>query len=504
MAASRAVAAITSVVAVPFIVRDLGWTRFGLWEAIVALSSVSTLITGPAGGTLLWRMSLAYGAGNRRTLRLLVRAGVWGALLLLGVLFPIAALFRTAVGRFLRVEAGEAETVGRVFLVLAALVFVTGINETLSALNAATQRSRVVSVSNTTGQIIMYTVSIIGLHFGLGLWAMLLGLASGQLLTMVLLVAGARRGIATLPDSPGEITYSSEGTARYFGLLEVGALSAFLRGQTDRLILARLASPVWAGYYSIAARLANLIMELSNLLYVPTIAAAGALVAAGKWSEVQLLYRHTMAIVSAGGMLLGVVLIGLPGQLIVLWVGEPVPEAATILRLIAGGTLTAVMLTGPGTAICKGIGRLGIETRYVILGLGLNVSLTVALTLTIGPVGAVIASAASWACSSVYFAHLLHKTVDLPPAPMWRNVRTLLAIAVAAFMLGYASRYIPASTGRSDALLALTLLVPAGIATVLVLGVWSGGLSLLDVWRGFRALRRSASPRIPQRWTDTP
>ena len=57
----------------------------------------------------------------------------------------------------------------------------------------------------------------------------------------------------------------------------IGSVSAALRGSTDKIILASMASPVWAGQLlGIAARLANLVMEASNVFYAPLIAVVRA------------------------------------------------------------------------------------------------------------------------------------------------------------------------------------------------------------------------------------
>ena len=62
-----------------------------------------------------------------------------------------------------------------------------------------------------------------------------------------------------------------------------------------------------------------------------------------------------------------------------------IPEAAPIPSPLLGGNTVAVILTGPGTALCKGIGRVGIETVYVMINLTLNLTLTVLLVIWVGP-----------------------------------------------------------------------------------------------------------------------
>jgi O-antigen/teichoic acid export membrane protein len=483
LAASRFAAAIASLIAVPVIIHHLGLVAFGTWELLVAVASLSTVVTGPLSGTLLWRMSLAWGQGDATVLRRLVRAGLVAGVLVTAVLIPATLLGGGAVSRLVHASASQADLVQALLFGLVLLTALTVTNDTLGALNSAAQRVRVTSLAQTTGQITMHSVCVVSLTLGIGLPAMLLGMLAGQLTTCAILLLGVRRSLAGLNPTSSSPPIARGETKRYFALLTVGSLSALLRGQTDRIVLAWLASPVWVGYYGVAARLANLVMEVNNLFYVPTIAAAGALVGARRWGAVRALFRTTMTMVTAGGAVLGIVLIGAPELLLLLWLGTAAPEAAFVLRILSAGTLTAVMLTGPGTAICKGSGAPGRETQYVIVSLLLNLVLTVVLTTVIGPIGTVIASSVSWSIGAAYFAFVLCPTFRLPKAPARRAAVTLAAVAVAALTVATMLRVMPAVTTRAGAVCGLLGLLVLGLAVVAVLGRWTGGLTVADVLR---------------------
>jgi O-antigen/teichoic acid export membrane protein len=494
MAVSRFLAAVASLLAVPVIIHDLGFTRFGVWESMVALVSLTTILTAPAAGTLLWRMSMAWGERDRRTLIRLLWAGIAGAFTLTVVLVPIAVLLRHFVSRFLGMGSADAATVQTLFLGLVVLVLITTVNDTLGALNSAAQRVRITSFGQTVGQITAQVVCVTGLRAGLGLHAMLLGVAVGQLTTMAFLALGVRTVVRRLPATGAPQSDRPVRTSRYFALFTVGTVSGALRGQTDRVVLAWLASPVWVGYYSLAARLASLLMEFSNLLYVPTIAAVGALMGTGRWGAVRSLFATSMKVVSGGAAVLGVVLIGMPGPLLLLWVGRPVPEAALILRILSAGILLAVVLTGPGTALCKGIGRLGIETQYVIIGLILNITLTIVLSITVGAMGTVIASSISWSVGAIYFAFLLHRKLRLPRRPMRQAAATLVGVFVAAAVTASVLHVIPSPVGRLDAFVTLLILAPLGIATLVTFGTITGGVGFSDIALLVNLALRRAQP----------
>ena len=197
--------------------------------------------------------------------------------------------------------------------------------------------------------------------------------------------------------------------ARYSGLVTVGSVAAALRDQTDKVILASLASPAWVAYYGIAARLCGLVMEIISFFYLPILTAVGALNAMGDWDGVRRLYSRLMAIVSSLTGLVVVVVAGLADRLVVLWIGHPIPQVTILLWLLITGSASAAMLTGPGTAICRGCGRVEIETTYLAFNLVLNLVLTVSLVLLIGPIGTAVATGSTWALSSILFLFVLHK-----------------------------------------------------------------------------------------------
>ena len=193
-------------------------------------------------------------------------------------------------------------------------------------------------------------------------------------------------------------------------------------------------------------------------------------------------------------------MIGLSDPLILLWIGAPVPEAPTILRILAAGSLVAVAITGPGTAICKGIGRPDIELRYVVVSLLVNVVLTAGLVLTIGPIGTVAASSASWALGALYFAVLVHRALKLPRAPTRMAAATLIGTGVAAGLVATAVRLLPGLAGRRDAFVVIAVCTPLGLGALLAIGGRLGGLNWKDVASLSLAMSRLLKPR--GRWAS--
>jgi hypothetical protein len=188
---------------------------------------------------------------------------------------------------------------------------------------------------------------------------------------------------------------------------------------------------------------------------------------------VRLLFQDAMRAIRSIATLAGIALLGAPLPLIYLWIGRLLPEAALLLQVIAGGILVAVIVTGPGTAIGKGIGRPEIETRYVVVGLALNVALTVGLVWAVGAWGTVIASSASWILASGYFARILHRSLSLPRSATRLSLFALASVAIAVSGMLLVGSWLPAPSSRLQAAIELCLSMAVGGALL-----WAAGALL--------------------------
>jgi O-antigen/teichoic acid export membrane protein len=240
-----------------------------------------------------------------------------------------------------------------------------------------------------------------------------------------------------------------------------------------------------------AARLCSLVLEIIGFFYVPILTAAGALNAMGDWEAVRRLYVRLMAVVSVLTGLIVVGVAGLADRLIVLWIGHPIPEVTVLLWLLIAGAASAAMLTGPGTAICRGCGRVEIETAYLAFNLVLNVVLTVSLVLLIGPIGTAVATGMTWALASILFLFVLHRSLDLPVDASWRAAGTVvLAAAVAAALYAISASW-GLDHGRREAFVSIAVLGSAGGLVYLALVAAFRLVPVRETYTSVRALVRS-------------
>ena len=488
--AARLVTAGLSLATIPVIVSRLGVSTFGTWEALVALAGLTALFQAGISGTLVWRISEAHGRADGAEIRRLARVGfgvVWAVFLLI---FPFAWMLREPAVRFLGVSGEMQLVAAQMFPIVAAMTLLNGLSETLEAVVSGSQRTGLVNVIGAAAHTLNYSAAIVMLLLGVGLWSLVIGqgIAFVARFSGAWWTSGASHGAVSLvPTLPRR---SDVVMARYSGLLIFGAVTAALRDQTDKVVLASLASPTWVGYYGIAARLSALVMEIIRFVYLPILTAVGALHAMGDWEGVRQMYSRLMAIVSIVTGLIVVTVLGLSDYLMVLWIGRPIPEVTPLLWWLMAGSASAAMLTGPGTAICRGAGRPGIETTYLAVNMVLNLALTVALVVLIGPIGTAIATGSTWAVSSILFLFVLHGRIDLPRDASIRAAMTAVLAAILAGVVYWASGLAGLPSGRPTAFLYCMVLGSIGAAAYLGMLLGVRLLSVKDALAALDALRR--------------
>jgi O-antigen/teichoic acid export membrane protein len=365
------------------------------------------------------------------------------------------------------------------------------VGETFGALLISHQRAGVMTLIQSGAVVTNNAFVIFGLSRGWQLWSLLLGNTVGVAATIVGLyiavvkVCGTK--IRVTPLVPQWI--EAKPLLRYAGFLALGAVSMSLRDQTDKLVLANLGSSLWTAWLGMASRLASLVLIVCSFFYVPLVSAVAALNARGDWAGVRRLYEN---VTIALPMLMGVIVVltaSAYDRLLVMWIGRSVPQVAPILFILLAGNIAAVVLTGAGTSLCRGIGRVRLETTYIVVCVVSNIGLKFVLTWLLGPIGSVVASAASWAIGSTVFIILLHRAVALPHTTL-RAAATIPVMAAAVVAARAAAGSMPQGMTRWHAALSAAEVGGAAVAVYVFLLVATGVFPLSVFRRIASACRR--------------
>jgi O-antigen/teichoic acid export membrane protein len=181
-----------------------------------------------------------------------------------------------------------------------------------------------------------------------------------------------------------------------------------------------------------------------------------------------------------------VALFGASYALIIAWLGPEFHTSGTV-ALVLGLGYAINIATGAGTAVAMGAGRPDLDRNYSLLGLALNLLLTIGLGVLFGRWGVIAATALGLAISSVWLIRsvdrwLAASVLSLRGIAGSPGTRGLLAWGA---IVGGSSALIASSVGLTSRWAALAL----GVATLLVFGtVWliavtrMGILSIRGLW----------------------
>jgi O-antigen/teichoic acid export membrane protein len=451
---SRLLSLGTSLVTVPVVLSRLGLDGYGGWEAMMAIAALVTVFQTTVNGTLVWKMSAAYGTGDVAGIRRLMGMGIAAVLGMVALITPFVWTMRYQLVGLSNIPPLYRAAAVWVIPILVSQTTLGAAGETFAAVLIAHQRAGVTTLIQTAALMANSGFAIIGLLHGWQVWSLLLGntvgvvaAIAGQYLAVVKIC-----GIASLrPHVPNWA--EARPLLGYAGFLAIGQISIALRDQADKLVLASVGSTVWTAWFGLAWRLANLALMVCTFFYVPLVSAVAALAANGDWVGVRRIYANTMILMPYLAGAFVVVVASAYDRLLMIWIGRSVPQVGPILFILLTGNIIAVVLTGVGSSLCKGIGKVSMETIYIIICVVANVVLKLILTPWLGPIGTVLSSAVSWALGSIIFVIMLHRAVELPNTAI-RAAAMIPMMFVAVMITRAATGVLPASTTRLHALVA--------------------------------------------------
>lgn len=434
---------------------------YGAWEAIYAVSILMGVFQSTMGGVLLWRFSQAFGRQSHQEMQRVVSYGLFTAILMFLFMTPLAWLLRERIAESLQIPAGFRQTATIAIPCIVGCMSFGAMGEVFAAILSGSQRAGIANMLVATGNLVNNLVSLIALTTGLGFWSLVIGYGVGVLFTVTAVFFVSRKFLGEFHLVPRPPPIDELRRSRhYVGFMLMHGAAVAFRDQLDKLVIAAFSTTASTAQFSLAARLAGFVPLVCGFIYTPVIAAAGALHSRGDEAGLKRLYLDTTVIV---GVLVGfcsVILASLGDRLIVLWVGHADPQVTDLLRILLVGSTTAVLLTGAGTAMCKGVGMVRMEGIYILVMLALNCVLKPLLIRAIGSSGTVIASSLSWALSSILFASLLHKAIPAIRAGIHKSVQMLGVFAGCSLIGVYLIPAIPVNAGRKDAVLSLLIYSP--------------------------------------------
>ena len=419
------VAQIAPIIAIfaitPLLLHRLGIDRFGVWTlALVALSTLAAL-DGGISASLSRFFAVHAAAGDRAEAgRLLLGALLFFLVLGLTVTalaFPLVPLI---VGLF-NIPAeleGEASAALRWVPMLAALALMA---DSSAAVLQGNSRFRALAGAMVASSLALVVAVVVLVQPGEHLGTLVVATALRYLMLIVVSLAFATRDVSIqrplLPSRRARHELRS-----YAARMQLSAITAFVNGELDALVIAAFLPVRYVGLYGIAIQAASAVRSLPLYVFAPvltrmttTFGNHGRVAAAREFERFERAWLP--AVLGYGVVAVATIAFAVP-----IWLGDGYRLSGEAAAVLLAGYMLHVGFTGMRTCYVRAVGYPGLETRYQLVWAAANALLTVPLAVLAGMLGVVAATAGTAAGASLYFVALCRRKEALPvtwPAHRW-------------------------------------------------------------------------------------
>jgi len=193
--------------------------------------------------------------------------------------------------------------------------------------------------------------------------------------------------------------------------MQICSFAAIIYTQADKVILSHFLGLNFVTFYELGQKAANAIKMFPMLLISALVPAVSELEASNDKEKLRELYERGSKYISLVVFPLIFLSIIVASDLINLWVGDKFSLAVLSFQVLIIGYGINV-LTGMGTSIVRGIGKPEYETRYAVLTLIMQLTLSIILVQIFGFRGVLASVLITAFVVSLYFLLTFHKLLN--------------------------------------------------------------------------------------------
>lgn len=399
-----------NLVLTPFLLLHLGVSRYGLYALLSSLRGLLSNLDGGLGPTASRYFSVFAGSRDRRaTSSLLMTVSVMLALVV-GTLAALVAIFAPNITVFVHASTAlhrEAAVLMRAFM---PLMFVSALRTVFQQIISAQHRWAYLNISGTVSTVVYAVLALLFVWQGHGLIGLFWANVGQEVVLVLASVVGARhfvklRECHLLPW--GEI----RDIVRYASRVQVAAVASSFNFEIDSLLVGLIFPVRYVAFYSIGANFSSQLVSLPMNAGSPiavtlsrTYGRSGFKATLLEFVDIQRVWVRAIAaypLIGAASVYFA----------ILRWLGPQERLAGVVAAiLLVGQTMT--LLSPVMAEFSKSVKRPGLESRYLGVGMVINVAFTVPLAFTIGMLGVPVGTALGQIASNLYFLHIARREID--------------------------------------------------------------------------------------------
>ncbi|MFC2084422.1 oligosaccharide flippase family protein [Bacteroidota bacterium] len=417
---------------IPYIISKIGIERYGIWVLAFSVIGFIALLDFGIGDVYTKFVAEYIAKGSIEELNRIISTGFTFSIFI-GLIFSFVLLLRNnilEIFNFQQIYMEEAYFIITWAIIIFIFMFISGI---FNGLLWGMQRLGVLNSIDIISAAVNTIATIVFLELGFGIRGLIFSIAVYSLFSVAAKAYFSYRLLPDLSINPLKFKRDSLRIMLHYGTkLQITKIALFINMQIDKLFIGHFLNVAQVGYYDIGATLARTTRRIPMILLPALLPAASELDRLGDRETLYKLFIKSSKYVSLITIPLCFFIITNSTNLIKLWMGAGYEKSVMVLCFLSLGFAVNV-LTGPGTAIVRGIGKPEIETRYTSVLAILNSVLSLVLIINFGLLGAVLGTSLSITICSIYFFFVLYKEVF--QKPLWPFFKETFAIPIYTSMV---------------------------------------------------------------------
>jgi O-antigen/teichoic acid export membrane protein len=394
----------------PLILHKIGAAGYGTWAIFLAINSMTSLADFGLVGTLSKFVAEYHAQADFAALNRLLNSG-------LAMFVVLAATVATVVGgaaplliRYLaRGSTTPALELAHLLRCFVVLITANTLILLFSSITTGLQRLDLTYAMSAANILLSAALSVAFLLRGWGLTGLIYAYITGAVVTTVVYMFLVRKLLPGMSWNPLGFHLQEARKMVSFSLrLYTIQAAVAIHNQIDKIFLAVLIGVAPAGWFDIASDTALKVRSVVGLVLGPVLPAASELNALQDERRIEELYFRTHKYLALFGVPIVFAVALFAGRFVDLWLGPAMAVIAFPMALLVAVNFVN-LASGPAFLLFAGSGYLRPAIRSSLLGIGLDIVLSLVLIHWLGFAGAAVGTSLSLLIAAVYLTWTFHR-----------------------------------------------------------------------------------------------
>lgn len=408
--AGQAVTVLVNVGLTPFLLRRLGLDRYGLYALLASFIGLISNFDGGLGSSATRYFSVHAGTDDRKASSALLATVSALLIVVVGTIAAVVVVIAPHLTGYLHASVSLHQSATLLIRAFMPLLLVATLRGVVQSLITAHHRWSYLNAAATAGQLVYAGLAVLLVTEGHGLIGMLWASVGREVLVLVLSAWGAR-GLVRLRECRFMSRKDLREFIHYASRVQVSSLTSLVNLELDALIVSAILPIKFVSLYAIGANFASQVRGLPLNAISPmavnlsqTFGRAGLRATIDEFTMLQRLWVRAIAAYA----LIGAVCAYFAIQR---WLGTDKRLAGAVAAILLAG-LGVNLLTGVMSSLTNAANKPGLESRYGVFGMVINIVFTIPLALAFGVLGVAAGTALGQIVGSLYFVRMVRRAID--------------------------------------------------------------------------------------------